>query len=141
MRITGICLGDKPHIVLYLLFPLSSQEARTLRQKRLKFIGETYDFFMDGGDYLGDHIARHEDEIKQLVHGSRGGAASLKAELEHLKRKREAIEAEPDPVAEIQKHLIMVEEDKEKLQKYLMEKKAYSEKLHLMVSCGMKVEL
>jgi len=89
---------------------------------------------MDGEDDMSDHIARHEDDIKQLVHGSRGGAASLKAELEHLKRKREAIEAEPDPVAEIQKHLLMIEEDKEKLQKYLREKKSYSEKLHSMVN-------
>ena len=50
-----------------------------------------------------------------------------------MKRKREAIEAEPDPVAEIQKHLNMVEEDKYKMQKYLNDKKAYSDKLHLMV--------
>ena len=50
-----------------------------------------------------------------------------------MNRKREAIEAEPDPVAEIQKHLNMVEEDKYKMQKYLNDKKAYSDKLHLMV--------
>ena len=57
----------------------------------------------------------------------------MKAELERLKRKREVIEAEPDPIAEIQKHLNMVEEDKNKLEKYLKDKKTYSEKLLQMV--------
>jgi len=113
---------------------LMPKDANSLQKKRWKFIGETYDAFMDGEDDMSDHLVRHEDDIKQLVHGSRGGAASLKAELEHLKRKREAIEAEPDPVAEIQKHLNMVEEDKYKMQKYLNDKKAYSDKLHLMVN-------
>ena len=51
-----------------------------------------------------------------------------------MKRKREAIEAEPDPVAEIQKHLNMVEEDKCKLQTHLKEKRAYSDKLNHLVS-------
>ena len=36
-------------------------------------------------------------------------------------------------MAEIQKHLNMVEEDKYKLQKYLNDKKVYADKLHLMV--------
>lgn len=113
---------------------LMPEDAQNLQKLRWKFIGDTYDAFMDGEDDMSAHIARHEVDLKQLVHGPRGGAANLKAELEHLKRKREAIEAEPDPVAEIQKHLNMVEEDKCKLQTHLKEKRAYSDKLNHLVS-------
>lgn len=113
---------------------LMPEDAQNLQKLRWKFIGDTYDSFMDGEDDMSDHVARHEVDIKRLVHGPRGGAANLKAELEHLKRKREAIEAEPDPLAEIQKHLNMVEEDKCKLQTHLKEKRAYSDKLNHLVS-------
>ena len=62
-----------------------------------------------------------------------GGVVNLQADLEQLKRKKEAIESEPDPVAEVIAQLNMVEEDKNKLQKYKSEKKTYAEKLYSMV--------
>jgi len=105
-----------------------------LKALRWKFIGDTYDAFMDGEDDMSAFVERHEEHLKQLIYGPAGGAANLKAELEHLLRKKEAMESETDPVAEIQKHLAVVEEDKYKLQKYMTDKKAYAEKLCSMVA-------
>lgn len=58
----------------------------------------------------------------------------MKAELEHLNKKKDVMESEGDPVAEIQKHLDMVEENKCKMQKFMTDKKAYAEKLFTIVS-------
>ena len=43
-----------------------------MQKLRWKFIGDTYDAFMDGEDDMSAHIARHEVDLKQLVHGPRG---------------------------------------------------------------------
>merc|ERR1719369_2605366 len=89
---------------------------------------------MDGEDDLNPLVADHEDDVKQLIHGPNGGASNLKAELDRLTRKREAVESETDPVAEIQKQLDMVEEDQCQWQKHINDKRAYAEKLCAIVA-------
>lgn len=113
---------------------LVTEDANQLHQLRWKFIGETYDAFMDGEDDMSSFVERHEDHLKQLIHGPNGGASNLKAELEHLNKKKDVMESEGDPVAEIQKHLDMVEENKCKMQKFMTDKKAYAEKLFTIVA-------
>lgn len=113
---------------------LVSTEDNPLRSLLWNFICDTYEAFMDGVDHFDPYVAKHAEQLKLIIHGPSGGAANLKAELDHLKRKKADMESEADPVAEVQKLLLHDEEDKYKIQKYNADKKAYAETLNNMVA-------
>ena len=48
------------------------QDEDPLKALRWKFIGDTYDAFMDGEDDMSAFVERHEEHLKQLIYGPSG---------------------------------------------------------------------
>ena len=52
------------------------QDANPLQKLRWKFVDDAYDIFMDGEDNMMPYLNKHEEDIKQLIHGPKGSAGN-----------------------------------------------------------------